>query len=266
MNLVHGVVPISKAPYRMKILEMNEVNMQLQELIDETYIQPNVSPWDAPVPFIKKIDGSLRLCIDYPQINKMTVKNIYHLSHIDDLFNQVIGETIFSKIDSRSGHHQVRIKYEDIHKITFRTRYDHYDFVVMPFGLTNAPFSFTCLMNSILSKYLDTFVIIFIDDILLYLKNEQEHEEHLRIILQVLREHEIYDKLIKCDIYSDKIPYLGHVISKEVIFVNPDKIKAIMEWPIPKDITYVRYLMGIIGYYQIFIEGLSKIAYSITSL
>jgi hypothetical protein len=136
----------------------------------------------------------------------------------------------------------------------------------MPFGLTNAPTSFMCLMNNILSKYLDKFVIVFIDDILVYSKNEQEHEEHLRIILQVLREHELYAKLNKCDFYKDKIQYLGHVISKEGIYVDPDKIKAIMEWFVPKDVTDIRYFMGIIGYYQRFIEGFSKIAYPITSL
>jgi len=183
IDLVPGSVPISKAPYRLNILELKELKAQLQELIDKKYIRPSVCPWGAPVLFVKKKDGTLRLCIDYRQLNKMTIKNRYPLPCIDDLFDQVRGSTVFSKIDLRSGYHQIRIKDEDIFKITFRTRYGHYEFVVMPFGLTNAPASFMCLMNSILSKYLDKFVIVFIDDILIYSKNEQEHQDHLRIVL-----------------------------------------------------------------------------------
>jgi hypothetical protein len=225
-----------------------------------------VSPWGAPILFVRKKDGTLRLCIDYRQLNKMTIKNRYPLPRIDDLFDQVRGATIFSKIDLCSGYHQVRIKDEDIYKTTFRTRYKHYEFVVIPFGLTNAPTSFMCLMNNILSKCLDKFVIVFIDDILIYSKDEKEHEEHLRIVLQILREHKLYAKLSKCEFYKDQIQYLGHVISKEGIAVDPDKIKAIMNWPEPKDVSDIRSFMGITGYYQKFIEGFSKIAYPITSL
>jgi hypothetical protein len=225
-----------------------------------------VSPWGAPILFVRKKYGTLHLCIDYRQLNKMTIKNRYPLPRIDDLFDQVRGATIFSKIDLRSGYHQVRIKDEDIYKTTFRTRYGHYKFVVIPFGLTNAPASFMCLMNNILGKCLDKFVIIFIDDILIYSKDEKEHEEHLRIVLQILREHKLYAKLSKCEFYKDQIQYLGHIISKEGIVVDPDKIKAIMNWPEPKDVSDIRSFMGITGYYRKFIEGFSKIAYPITSL
>lgn len=159
----------------------------------------------------------------------MTIKNRYPLPRIDDLFDQVRGATVFSKIDLRSGYHQVRIKEEDIFKTAFRTRYGHYEFVVMPFGLTNALASFMCLMNSILSKYLDKFVIVFIDDILRYSKNEQEHKEHLRIILQILREHQLYAKFSKCEFFQNKIQYLGHIISREGISIDPDKIQAITD-------------------------------------
>ena len=160
--------------------------MQLQELLEKKYIQPNVSPWRAPVFFVKKKDATLRLCIDYRQLNKVTVKNKYPLPRIDDLFDQMRGAKLFSKIDLRSGYHQVRIKDKYIHKTTFRTRYGHYEFVVVPFGLTNAPATFMCLMNSVFSRYLDKFVLVFLDDILVYSKNEEEHEEHLRLTLQVL--------------------------------------------------------------------------------
>jgi hypothetical protein len=176
----------------------------------------------------------LILCIDYRQLNKMTIKNKYPLPRINDLFDQVGGEKIFSKLDLRSGYHQIRIKDEDVNKKMFRTCYGHYEFVVIPFGLTNTPTTFMCLMNNIFSQYLDKFVLIFIDDILIYSKTEEEHEQHLKIVLQTLREHKLYAKFDKCDFYQRKIQYLGHVISEDGIAVDPEKIKEIMEWPIPK--------------------------------
>jgi hypothetical protein len=170
----------------MSTPELVELKVQLKEMLDKGYIRPSVSPWGAPTLFVKKKDGTLHLCIDYKQLNKMTIKNKYPLPRIDDLFDQLRGATIFSKIDLRSGYHQVRIKDEDIHKTTFRTRYGHYEFVVVPFGLTNAPTTFMCLMNSVLNKYLDKFVLVFVDDILVYSKTKEEHEEHLKMVLQVL--------------------------------------------------------------------------------
>jgi hypothetical protein len=150
---------------------------------------------------VKKKDGTFRLCIDYRQLNKVTIKNKYPLPRIDDLFDQLGGATIFSNIDLRSGYHQVQIKDEDIHKTTFKTRYGHYEFVVVPFGLTNAPATFMCLRNNVLSKFLDKFVLVFIGDILIYSKNREEHEECLRLVLQVLREHYLYAKFSKCDFF-----------------------------------------------------------------
>jgi hypothetical protein len=150
---------------------------------------------------VKKKDGTLRLCIDYKQLNKMTIKNKYPLHKIDDLFDQFRGDAFLSKIDLRSGYHQVKIKDEDIHKTNFRTWYGHYEFVVVSFGLTNAPIKFVCLMNSVLSKYLDKLVLVFVDDILVYSKTREEHEEHLRMVLQVLRDHQLYDKINKCDFF-----------------------------------------------------------------
>ena len=157
----------------MNILELNELKSQLKELIDKNYIRPSVSPWGAPVIFVKKKDGTLRLCIDYRQLNKMTIKNRYLLPHIDDLFDQLRGATVFSKIDLQFGYHQVRIKDEYILKTAFRTWYGHYEFVVMPFGLTNAPVIFLCLMNNVMHKYIDKFVVIFMDNMLIYSKSEE---------------------------------------------------------------------------------------------
>jgi hypothetical protein len=175
-------------------------------------------------------------------------------------------QKIFSKIDLRSGYHQVRIKEEDINKTTFRTRYGHYDFIVVPFGLSNAPAVFMCLMNGIFREYLDKFVIVFLDDILIYSKSEEEHEQHLRMVLQVLREHQLYAKLSKCSFYQKEIHYLGHIISENGIVVDPEKIEAIIKWSVPKKVTEVRSFMALAGYYRRFIEGFSKISHPITSL
>eukprot|EP00253_Pinus_taeda_P017239 PITA_17239 len=266
IELIPGAAPVSRAPYRMSVPELTELKMQLQELLEKKYIRPSVSPWGAPVLFVRKKDGTLRMCIDYRQLNKLTVKNKYPLPRIDELFDQVKGATIFSKIDLRSGYHQIRIKDEDIAKTAFRTRYGHYEFVVLPFGLTNAPATFMCLMNSVFHQYLDKFVLIFIDDILIYSRNRKEHEEHLRIVLQTLREHQLYGKFNKCDFYKEQIQYLGHIITKEGIAVDPEKIKTIMDWPTPKDVADIRSFMGLAGYYRRFVEGFSRVAYPITSL
>ena len=168
--------------------ELKELKVQLQELLDKKFIRPSTSPWGAPVLFVKKKDGSLRLCIDYRELNKVTVKNKFPLPRIDDLFDQLQGAQVFSKIDLRSGYHQLKVKPEDIDKTTFRTRYGHYEFLVMPFGVTNTPAAFMDLMNKIFNPFLDDFIVVFIDDILIYSKSREEHEHHLRLALQTLGE------------------------------------------------------------------------------
>ncbi|XP_074292398.1 uncharacterized protein LOC141619268 [Silene latifolia] len=205
IDLKPGAGPISKPPYRMGPKEMEELKKQLDELAEKGYIRPSVSPWGAPVLFVKKKDGSLRLCVDYRELNNVTIKNRYPLPRIDDLFDQLSGAGVFSKIDLRPGYHQLRIKNEDIPKTAFRTRYGHYEFVVMPFGLTNAPAVFMDLMNRVFSLYLDKFVVVFIDDILVYSKNEEEHEEHLRIVLRTLAENQLYAKLRKANVVADAL-------------------------------------------------------------
>ncbi|GJS18069.1 putative reverse transcriptase domain-containing protein [Tanacetum coccineum] len=170
----------------------------------KSIIRPSSSPWGAPVLFVKKKDGSLRMCIDYRELNKLTVKNRYPLPRIDDLFDQLQGSSVYSKIDLRSGYHQLRVREEDISKTAFRTRYGHYEFQVMPFGLTNAPAVFMDLMNRVCKPYLDKFVIVFIDDILIYSKNKQEHEEHLKIILRLVKKEELYVKFSKCEFWIPK--------------------------------------------------------------
>jgi hypothetical protein len=266
INLIPGAAPVSKTPYRMSTLEMKELQMQLEELLKKGYICPSVSPWGSPVLFVKKKDGTLILCIDFRQLNKVTIKNKYPLPRIDDLFDQLKDARIFSKIDLRSGYHQVRIKEEDISKTAFRTSYGHYEFTVVPFGLSNAPVVFMFLMNGVFQEYLDKFFIVFLDDILVYSKLEEEHENHLRMVLQVLREHQLYAKLSKCSFYQNIIHYLGHIISEEGIAVDPEKIEAIKGWKTPKNVTEVRSFMGLAGYYRRFIAGFSRITHPITSL
>ncbi|KAL0544206.1 hypothetical protein IC582_019319 [Cucumis melo] len=195
--------------------------MQLQELVDKGYIRPSVSPWGAPMLFVKKKDGTLRLCIDYRQLNKVTIRNKYPLPCIDDLFNQLRGAAWFSKIDLRSGYHQLKVRESDIAKTSFRTRYGHYEFRVMPFGLTNAPAVFMDLMNRIFHQYLDQFVIVFIDDILVYSVDKESHEEHLRIVLQTLRDKQLYAKFNKCEFWLEQVVFLGHVVSAKGVSVNP---------------------------------------------
>jgi hypothetical protein len=216
-----GAAPISKTPYKMSTLEPNELQMQLEELLKKGYIHPSVSPWGAPILFVKKKDGTLRLCIDFKQVNKIIVKNKYPFPRIDDLFDQLKGAKIFSKIDLRSSYHQVRIREEDIGKTTFRTRYGQYEFVVVPFGLTNAPPPFMSLMNEVFRDFLDKFVIVFLDDILIYSKTEDEHKKHLKMVQQVLRENQLYAKLSKCIFYQKQIHYLDHIVSEDGIPVDP---------------------------------------------
>ncbi|KAL4020776.1 hypothetical protein IC575_019563 [Cucumis melo] len=201
------------------------------ELLDKGFIRPSVSPWGAPVLFVKKKDGSMRLCIDYRELNKVTVKNRYPLPKIDDLFDQLHGATVFSKIDLRSGYHQLRIKDGDVPKTAFRSRYGHYEFIVMSFGLTNAPAVFMDLMNRVFREFLDNFVIVFIDDILIYSKTEAEHEEHLRMVLQTLRDNKLYAKFSKCEFWLKQVSFLGHVVSKAGVSVDPAKIEAITVGP-----------------------------------
>ena len=199
IDVVPGTAPISLPPYRMAPAELKELKEQLQDLLDKGFVRPSTSPWGAPVLFVKKKDGSLRLCIDYRQLNKVTIRNKYPLPRIDDLFDQLQGASCFSKIDLRSGYHQLRIRHEDVPKTAFRTRYGHYEFLVMSFGLTNAPAAFMDLMNRVFKPFLDRFVIVFIDDILVYSRSKEEHVEHLRIVLQTLREHQLYAKFSKCE-------------------------------------------------------------------
>ncbi|KAD4585783.1 hypothetical protein E3N88_23384 [Mikania micrantha] len=206
------------------------------------------------------------MCIDYRELNKVTIKNRYPLPCIDDLFDQLQGSSYYSKIDLRSGYHQLRIQEEDIPKTAFRTKYGHYEFLVMPFGLTNAPAVFMDLMNRVCKPYLDKFIIVFIDDILIYSKTQEEHKEHLQLALELLRQEKLYAKLSKCDFWIREVQFLGHVVNEQGIHVDKSKIEAIKNWEAPKTPTEVRQFLVLAGYYRRFIEGFSKIAQPLTAL
>uniref|UniRef100_A0A1J3DI19 RNA-directed DNA polymerase n=1 Tax=Noccaea caerulescens TaxID=107243 RepID=A0A1J3DI19_NOCCA len=266
IELEPGTAPISKAPYRLAPAEMAELKKQLEELADKGFIRPSSSPWGAPVLFVKKKDGSFRLCIDYRGLNKVTIKNRYPLPRIDELLDQLQGASWFSKIDLASGYHQIPIAEGDVRKTAFRTRYGHYEFVVMPFGLTNAPAAFMKLMNNVFREYLDKCVIVFIDDILIYSKSKEEHEWHLRVVLNKLREQKLYAKASKCSFWQRKIGFLGHVVSEAGVAVDPEKITAITNWPTPKNATEVRSFLGLAGYYRKFVKGFASMAKPMTKL
>ncbi|GJR18170.1 putative reverse transcriptase domain-containing protein [Tanacetum coccineum] len=229
-----GVIPVAKSPYRLAPSEMEELSGQLKELKDKGFIRPSSSPWGAPVLFVNKKDGSFRMCIDYRELNKLTIKNRYPLPRIDDLFDQLQGSQYFSKIDLRSGYHQLRVHEDDIPKTAFRTRYGHFEFTVMPFGLTNAPAVFMDLMNRVCRPYLDKFVIVFIDDILIYSKTREEHEMHLGLVLELLKKEKLYAKFSKCEFWLQEVQFLRHVINGDGILVDPSKIEAVKNWKAPR--------------------------------
>ena len=254
----------AKAPvnrmYKMSFTELDELKKQLAELVEAGYVEPSKSPFGAPVLFVHKKDGGERMCIDYRALNKLTIKNSYPLPRIDELLDRLLGAKVFSKIDLRSGYHQIRIAEGDEEKTAFRTRYGHYQFKVMPFGLTNAPATFMHLMNSIFREELDAFVIVFLDDILIYSRDLKQHEEHLRKVLTVLRQHQLYAKLSKCAFARREIDFLGYIVNDRGISVDPAKTAAINDWPTPTTPTHVRSFIGLCSYYRRFVESFANIA------
>nr|AAT69617.1 putative polyprotein [Oryza sativa Japonica Group] len=266
IDLAPETAPIYKRPYRMAANELAEVKKQVDEQLQKGYIRPSTSPWGAPVIFVEKKDKTKRICVDYRALNEVTIKNKYPLPRIDDLFDQLKGAKVFSKIDLRSGYHQLRIREEDIPKTAFTTRYGLFECTVMSFGLTNAPAFFMNLMNKVFMEFLDKFVVVFIDDILIYSKSEDEHEEHLRLVLEKLKEHQLYAKFSKCDFWLSEVKFLGHIISAQGVAVDPSNVESVTKWTPPKTVSQIRSFLGLAGYYRRFIENFSKIARPMTQL
>jgi hypothetical protein len=266
IKLLPGTAPISKEAYRMDVKDLIELMKQIEELIEKGFIHPSSSPWGAPVLFVNKKDGSRRMCVDYRSLNEVTIKNKYPLPQIEDLFDQMRGAKVFSKIDLRSGYHKLKIRTEDIPKTTFTAGYGLYVFLVMSFGLTNAPAYFMNLMNKVFMEYLDQFVVVFVEDILVYSQNEEAHGNHLRLVLQKFRDNQLYAKFSKCDFWLKEVAFLGHIITNRGINVDPGKISEILNWKQPTDVSKIRSFLGLAGYYRRFIEGFSKIVKPLTSL
>jgi ribonuclease HI len=266
IDLIPGTSPIAKRPYRMAAPELAELKKQLRELQRSGFIRPSSSPWGAPVLFVEKKDKSLRMCVDYRSLNEVTIKNKYPLPRIDELFDQLKEAKYFSKVDLRLGYHQLKIRESDIPKTAFVTRYGQYEFTVMSFGLTNTPAYFMNLMNKVFMEELDKFVVVFIDNILVYSKSVEEHEQHLRVVLEKLRAHKLYAKFSKCEFWLEKISFLRHILTAEGVAVDPGKVETVSNWRQPTNVREIRSFLGLAGYYRRFIEGFSKIARFMTGL
>ena len=263
IDLLPGTAPIAKRQYRMAPPELALLKESIDELLAKGYIRPSSSPWAFPVLFAEKKDGGQRMCVDYRALNEVTIKNKYPLPRIDDLFGQLQGSQV---IDLRSGYHQTKIRPSDIPKTAFISKHGLYEYTVMSFGLTNTPAYFMNLMNMVFRDFLDKFVVVFIDDILIYSKTEEEHEQHLRLVLQRLQEHQLYAKLSKCEFWIDEVAFLGHIISKGGILEDPSKVQEVLDWEVPETQKKFRGFLGLAGYYPRFIENFSKISKPLTSL
>jgi hypothetical protein len=266
IELTPGSTPPSRPTFRLSTPELAELKKQLADLVAHGFIQPSKSPFGAPILFVKKKDGAMRMCVDYRALNNITIKNAYPLPRVDELFDRLQGARFFSKIDLRSGYHQIRISPEDIPKTAFRTRYGHFEFLVLPFGLTNAPGTFMHLMHQTFREMLDEFVLVFLDDILIYSKTLEEHERHVTAVLKKLRDSKLYAKESKCEFFKTEVEFLGHHVGRDGVRMMDNKIDAVNKWPTPTKVTDVRAFLGTAGYYRKFIRDFSKIAAPLSNL
>jgi hypothetical protein len=266
IELIPGSSPPSRPTLRLSATELAELKKQLAELEAAGFIRPSKSPFGAPILFVKKKDGTMRMCIDYRALNRITVKNSYPLPRVDELFDRLQGARYFSKIDLRSGYHQIRIAPEDVPKTAFRTRYGHYEFMVLPFGLTNAPATFMHLMHQTMRPLLDECALVFLDDILIYSRTLEDHQQHVRRVLDALREQKLYAKESKCEFFKHEVEFLGHRVGRDGVRMMEDKVQAIREWPTPRSVRDVRAFLGTAGYYRKFIRDFSTIAAPLSEL
>ncbi|CAI7854072.1 unnamed protein product, partial [Closterium sp. NIES-54] len=266
IRLIPGSTPPVRPTYRMSTAELLELRRQLDDLLEKGFICPSTSPYAAPVLFTRKKEGDLRLCIDYRALNAITIKNKYPLPRVEELLDMLGEATVFSKLDLRSGYHQIRLAEDDISKTAFRTRYGHFEFRVLPFGLTNAPATFMGLMNDIFRPFLDRFVIVFLDDILIFSTSLEEHAQHLRIVLDTLCHHRLYAKLSKCTFARSSIGFLDHVISSKGIAMDPAKVQCLADWPAPRTVAELQSFIGLAKYYRKFVFKFSHICAPLTDL
>ncbi|KAL0361546.1 UNVERIFIED_CONTAM: RNA-directed DNA polymerase [Sesamum radiatum] len=249
IKLMPGTKPPARASYWMSQPKLVELRKQLKEMLESGIIKPAKSPYGAPVQFQKKADGSLRMCCDYRALNKITMKNKYPIPLVADCFDRLSQAKYFTKIDLRSGYWQVRIKEGDEAKMTVVTRYEAFEFLVIPFGLTNAPATFNTLMNQVLHGFLDEFVVVYLDDIVIYNGTLAEHVEHLWQVLTRLRQHELYAKVSKCSFAQETISFLGHIVERGRTRMDPKKVQTIEEWQPPSDVYDLCSFLGLANYY-----------------
>ncbi|GAB5489762.1 MAG: hypothetical protein Pars2KO_33320 [Parasphingorhabdus sp.] len=252
--------PIFRPIYKLSQAELDEVKRQVDYLLRNGFIKPSKSPWGAPILFVPKKDGGLRMCVDYRWLNKVTIKNRYPLPLPEELMDRLSASYVFSKIDLRSGYWQMPIRPSDTEKTAFRTRYGHFEMLVVPFGLTNAPPHFTNMIQDIMSDMLDDFVVVFLDDILIFSKTMADHAIHVAKVLARLEEHKLFAKGLKCEFAVPKVEYLGHVVSGKGLSPMTAKVQAIVDWKTPQTVTDVRSFLGMVSYYRKFIPNFARIA------
>ena len=266
IDLIPGASLPNRPPYRTNPEETKEIQRQVQELLDKGYVRESLSPCAVPVILVPKKDDTWRLVMDCRPINIITIRYRHPIPRLDDMLDELSGSTIFSKIDLRSGYHQIRMKEGDEWKTAFKTKFGLYEWLVMPFGLTNAPSTFMRLMNHVLRAYIGKFVVVYFDDILIYSRSIEEHIEHLKQVLNVLRTEKLYANIEKCSFCTNKVVFLGYVVSGQGIEVDESKVEAIKNWPTPMNVSQVRSFHGLAGFYRRFVKDFSTIAAPLNEL